>query len=135
MERSVKELLGGGLKPNDPRRFLIEAMVGAMSADGVVDQRELAMMQKIVAEHELFQGLAPTAARTLVGRLRAAGATGPGTLPACVGIGISTPGQVAEVLGYADGAIVGSALVTSLAEKGVAGVAATAASLAQGKVQ
>jgi hypothetical protein len=62
----VKDLLGGGLKPNDPRRFLIEAMVGAMSADGVVDQRELAMMQKIVAEHELFQGLGTTAARTLV---------------------------------------------------------------------
>jgi tryptophan synthase alpha chain len=72
------------------------------------------------------------AARTLVSRLRAAGATGAGTIPACVGIGISTPGQVAEVLGYADGAIVGSALVTALAEHGVAGVARTAAELAQG---
>ncbi len=66
MERSVKDLLGGGLKPNDPRRFLIEAMVGAMCADGVVDQREQAMMQKIVNEHPLFQGLGVTAARTLV---------------------------------------------------------------------
>jgi uncharacterized tellurite resistance protein B-like protein len=66
VERSVKDLLGGGLKPNDPRRFLIEAMVGAMSADGVVDQREQAMMQKIVNEHPLFQGLGATAARTLV---------------------------------------------------------------------
>jgi tryptophan synthase alpha chain len=36
------------------------------------------------------------------------------------------------VLGYADGAIVGSALVTALAEHGVAGVARTAAELAQG---
>ena len=66
MERSVKELLGGGLRPNDPRRFLIEAMVGAMSADGVVDAREQAMMQKLVAEHPLFQGLGPAAAKTLV---------------------------------------------------------------------
>ncbi|GAA2084927.1 tryptophan synthase subunit alpha [Pseudolysinimonas kribbensis] len=72
------------------------------------------------------------AARTLVGRLRTAGATGPDTIPACVGIGISTPGQVAEVLGYADGAIVGSALVTALAEHGVSGLARTAAELAQG---
>ena len=40
VERSVKELLGGGLRPNDPRRFLIEAMVGAMNADGLVDPRE-----------------------------------------------------------------------------------------------
>lgn len=53
----------------------------------------------------------------------------------CVGIGISTPGQVAEVLGYADGAIVGSALVTALAEHGVAGLARVAAELAQGTEQ
>ncbi len=75
------------------------------------------------------------AARTLVGRLREAGATGPETLPACVGVGISTPEQIAEVLGYADGAIVGARLVGALAEGGVAGVAAAAASLAQGKAR
>ena len=68
------------------------------------------------------------AARTLVARLRAAGAA-----RTCVGIGISTGDQVAEVLGYADGAIVGSALVTALAEGGVAGVARTASALAAGK--
>ena len=45
------------------------------------------------------------------------------TTRTCVGIGISTAEQVAEVLAYADGAIVGSALVTALAEGGVAGVA------------
>lgn len=73
-----------------------------------------------------------SAARSLVARLREAGATGPGTLSACVGIGISTGEQVAEVLEYADGAIVGSALVTALAQEGVAGVAATAARLSAG---
>ena len=70
------------------------------------------------------------AARTLVGRLRAAQAPN-----VCVGIGISTAEQVAEVLGYADGAIVGSALVTALAEHGVAGVGRTAAALAQGRTR
>jgi tryptophan synthase alpha chain len=75
------------------------------------------------------------AARTLVGRLRVAGATGPDTVPAYVGIGISTPDQVAEVLTYADGAIVGSALVTALAEHGVTGVAAAAARLAPGTIK
>lgn len=68
------------------------------------------------------------AARSLVARLRAAGAR-----DVCVGIGISTGDQVAEVLNYADGAIVGSALVTALAEHGVAGVGRTAAALAQGR--
>jgi tryptophan synthase alpha chain len=67
------------------------------------------------------------AARTLVGRLRA---VGPANV--CVGIGISSGAQVAEVLGYADGAIVGAALVTALADGGVAGVAEKAAELASG---
>lgn len=67
------------------------------------------------------------AARTLVTRLRAAGVEN-----TCVGIGISSGEQVAEVLGYADGAIVGAALVTALSEGGVAGVATKAAELASG---
>jgi tryptophan synthase alpha chain len=67
------------------------------------------------------------AARTLVGRLRDAGATS-----ACVGLGISSAAQVAEVLEYADGAIVGSALVKALADGGVAGAGRVAAELARG---
>ncbi len=69
-----------------------------------------------------------SAARSLVGRLREAGADS-----ACVGIGISSAEQVREVLDYADGAIVGSALVSALADGGVDAVAATAARLATGK--
>jgi len=67
------------------------------------------------------------AARSLVGRLRDVGATS-----TCVGIGISTAEQVRDVVSYADGAIVGSALVKALAEGGVSGVAATAAALSAG---
>ena len=66
MERSVKGLLGGGLRPNDARRFLIEAMVGAMAADGVVDARETAALQHQIASHPLFEGLGANAARTLI---------------------------------------------------------------------
>lgn len=68
-----------------------------------------------------------TAARTLVQRLREAGATS-----TCVGLGISSAAQVSEVLEYADGAIVGSALVKALAEGGVEHVAEVAAALADG---
>lgn len=67
------------------------------------------------------------AARTLVGRLREAGATS-----ACVGLGISSAAQVAEVLEYADGAIVGSALVKALGDGGVAAAGRVAAELAAG---
>ena len=70
------------------------------------------------------------AARTLVGRLREAGATS-----ACVGLGISSAAQVAEVLEYADGAIVGSALVKALGDGGVAEAGRVAASLARGTIR
>ncbi|MFC4225210.1 tryptophan synthase subunit alpha [Lysinibacter cavernae] len=67
------------------------------------------------------------AAKTLVRRLREQGAE-----YACVGLGISTAEHVSQILSYADGAIVGSALVRALAEGGVSAVADAAASLAEG---
>ncbi len=68
-----------------------------------------------------------TAAQKLVSRLRMLGDT-----RICVGLGISTAAQVSEVLSYADGAIVGSALVTALGDGGVSAVAAKAAELSSG---
>lgn len=68
-----------------------------------------------------------SAARSLVARLREAGSTS-----TCVGIGISTADQVREVLEYADGAIVGSALVRALSDGGVSALARTAAALSAG---
>jgi len=50
-----------------------------------------------------------THARELVARTRAAGAE-----RVCVGLGVSNGQQAAEVAGYADGVIVGSALVRTL---------------------
>lgn len=67
------------------------------------------------------------AARTLVGRLKDVGAK-----RVCVGVGISTADQVRDVTGYADGAIVGSHLVTALNNNGVAGVESVTSSLAAG---
>ncbi|WP_295010678.1 tryptophan synthase subunit alpha [uncultured Microbacterium sp.] len=67
------------------------------------------------------------AARTLVGRLRAQGAA-----RACVGIGISTAEQIAGVLEYADGAIVGTALVRALRDGGVERLAEVTRELATG---
>lgn len=67
------------------------------------------------------------AARRLVERLRARGVGN-----ACVGIGISTAQHVADVLDYADGAVVGSALVRALRDRGLDGLAQTARALADG---
>jgi tryptophan synthase alpha chain len=67
-----------------------------------------------------------TAARTLVDRLRAVT-----DRPLAVGLGVSTGAQVAEVLGYADGAIVGSRLVAALGD-GLDALADAADGLAEG---
>lgn len=67
------------------------------------------------------------AARTLVARLREHGVE-----HACVGIGISTPEQITGVIDYADGAIVGTALVRALRDGGIAGLTAEARALASG---
>ena len=65
------------------------------------------------------------AAKSLVARLREQGAQ-----RICVGLGISTPEQVSDVLSYADGAIVGSALVKALDNGGVEELRSLAHSLA-----
>ena len=67
------------------------------------------------------------AAAHLVSRLRAQGATS-----VCVGLGISTAEQVHDVVSFADGAIVGSALVRALSDGGVDAVRELAASLHTG---
>jgi tryptophan synthase alpha chain len=72
------------------------------------------------------------AAAMLVGRVRALGPD----IPVCVGLGVSTGEQAAQVAAFADGVIVGSALVRCLLDSpdagGVAAVRALAGELARG---
>ncbi len=70
------------------------------------------------------------AARALVARLREHGAD-----RACVGIGVSNADHVRSVLEYADGAIVGTALVRALRDGGLDGLAAAARELVAGTVR
>jgi hypothetical protein len=66
MEKRTRDVIGGQLRPNDPRRFLVEAMIGAMNADGAVDARELAVLDKHIREHDLFAGVPESASKMLV---------------------------------------------------------------------
>ncbi|MFI7588948.1 tryptophan synthase subunit alpha [Spongisporangium articulatum] len=67
------------------------------------------------------------AAAELVARTRAVT-----DVPVCVGLGVSTADQAAEVAGFADGVIVGSAFVRALDSGGVDGVRRLAEDLAAG---
>ncbi len=66
-------------------------------------------------------------AQELVARMRAQT-----DLPVCVGLGVSNGDQAAEVAAFADGVIVGSALVAALRDGGVEAVRTLAADLADG---
>ncbi len=57
MTRRARDTFTGKLRTNDPRRFLVEAMLGAMGADGKIHEGELASMQRHLEEHEMFCGL------------------------------------------------------------------------------
>jgi tryptophan synthase alpha chain len=52
--------------------------------------------------------------------------------PVCVGIGVTTGAHAAEVAGFADGVIVGSALVRAAGDGGPAAVRALTEELAEG---
>lgn len=101
MERVVKDLFRGSLRANDPRRFVIEAMVGAMLADGVADQRELDAIASRVSGHPLFHGLTAEAARTLTelsaDSIRFAG----GSLARAATIGKSLPARGHRISAFA----------------------------------
>jgi tryptophan synthase alpha chain len=73
------------------------------------------------------------AADTLVARTRKAISEAGTDLPVCVGLGVSNGDQAAEVAGFADGVIVGSAYVRTLLDgQGPDGVRRLSADLARG---
>ena len=47
----------GGTQDSDPRRFVIEAMLGAIEADGQITDEEMDQLQTNLDGHELFEGI------------------------------------------------------------------------------
>jgi hypothetical protein len=54
---SPLDVFAGPMKSNDPRRFFIEAMIGAMRADGDTSAAEVALLKEHVSNHALLRGL------------------------------------------------------------------------------
>ncbi len=55
----LRDMFSGAAKAEDPRRYLIEAMLGAMEADGDLQDEEVATFEGNLAGHALFEGLTP----------------------------------------------------------------------------
>jgi tellurite resistance protein len=53
----LRKMFSGKVSQEDPRRFLVESMLGAMEADGDVTEEEMATFEGSLASHPLFQGL------------------------------------------------------------------------------
>lgn len=57
MEPRGRDGSPSALRPGDPRRFLVEVMIGAAVADGGVDPREHATVEHLLHTHPAFAGL------------------------------------------------------------------------------
>jgi uncharacterized tellurite resistance protein B-like protein len=53
----LRNMFSGSAKNDDPRRFIVESMLGAMEADGDVSEAEMEVLQKNLEDHELFRDL------------------------------------------------------------------------------
>jgi uncharacterized tellurite resistance protein B-like protein len=53
----LRKMFSGRVSTEDPRRFLVESMLGAMEADGDVTEEEMATFEGSLANHPLFEGL------------------------------------------------------------------------------
>jgi uncharacterized tellurite resistance protein B-like protein len=53
----LRKMFSGKVHTDDPRRFVVEAMLGAMEADGDVTEEEVATLEGNLAHHSLFEGL------------------------------------------------------------------------------
>lgn len=53
----LRKMFSGRVNTEDPRRFLVESMLGAMEADGDVTEEEMATFEGSLANHPLFEGL------------------------------------------------------------------------------
>ncbi|HEY5948235.1 MAG TPA: TerB family tellurite resistance protein [Kofleriaceae bacterium] len=53
----LRKMFSGRVSAEDPRRFLVESMLGAMEADGDVTDEEMATFEGNLANHPLFEGM------------------------------------------------------------------------------
>jgi tellurite resistance protein len=53
----LRKMFSGKISSEDPRRFVVESMLGAMEADGDVTEDEMATFEGSLANHPLFEGL------------------------------------------------------------------------------
>jgi uncharacterized tellurite resistance protein B-like protein len=62
----LRKMFSGEVTAEDPRRFIVEAMLAAMEADSDVTEEEMDVFERTLEEHELFAPLTSDARSRLV---------------------------------------------------------------------
>src|SRR5262245_33792056 len=94
-------MYGGALKPRDPRRWIIEAMVAAIQADGVVEQAELDVLERNLQEHELFSSMRRDMVKELIDMANESIKYAGGSSARCEYIARGLPARTHRLMAYA----------------------------------
>lgn len=62
----LRKMFSGKVRAEDPRRYLVEAMLGAMEADGEITAEEMEVLQSNLEGHDLFEDLLPEETSRLI---------------------------------------------------------------------
>lgn len=62
----LRKMFGGGINDKDPRRFLVEAMLAAMGADGEITAEEIETLDHTLERNELFRDISSDARARLI---------------------------------------------------------------------
>ena len=97
----LRKMFSGKVSAEDPRRFVVEAMLGAMEADGDVTEEEMATLEANLGGHSLFEGLSGEELSRLVDQAADAIRTGGGGRKRLSAIAAGLPSRNQRLAAYA----------------------------------
>jgi uncharacterized tellurite resistance protein B-like protein len=97
----LRKMFSGKVSADDPRRFVVEAMLGAMEADGDVTEEEMATLEGNLGSHSLFEGLSGEELSRLVDQAADAIRTGGGGKNRLSAIAKGLPSRNQRLAAYA----------------------------------
>ena len=96
----LRTMFGSGLSADDPRVFFVEAMVGAIDADGEVTDSELEALHNKLDTHDLFSSLSKDAKERLIDQAADAIEAAGGGRSRAADIAKGLPGRTERELAY-----------------------------------
>ncbi|MBA3464552.1 MAG: TerB family tellurite resistance protein [Deltaproteobacteria bacterium] len=97
----LRKMFSGKVSAEDPRRFVVEAMLGAMEADGDVTEEEMATLESNLGGHAMFEGLSGEELGRLVDQAADAIRTGGGGRNRLPAIAAGLPSRNQRLAAYA----------------------------------